>query len=216
MTRKGFFSTSQIQSTRSMITTSSKCGLCGLYKTCHSPKMAVTGRGQRKILVVAEAPGWEEDQQGIQLIGKAGKRFRRHCRNEGINLERDCWKTNALICRPPENKTPSDTQLEACRPALLKTIKELKPNVIILLGLSATKTLMCTMWKKSISTLSTWVGWEIPSQLYNAWIIPTYHPSYVMRVDEDILDTIFESHLASALKASKHKPWDIVLPTWTR
>ena len=75
---KGFFSTSKIQS-RQKTGFLPRCGSCGLYKHCKSPKMPPTGKGRKKILVVAEAPGQNEDRDNIQLHkrGKSGKYTRR-------------------------------------------------------------------------------------------------------------------------------------------
>ncbi len=159
------------------------CGRCGLSRKCHSPRMAPCGRGKRKILFVAEAPGLEEDRRGVQLVGEAGQCLRKILRELGEDIE-DCWRTNAVICRPPENKIESK-YVEACRPNLLKTIKELKPKVIILLGMSAVESLLPTEWKRSLGNLRQWVGWTIPSYHHGAWICPTYHPSYILRTGED-------------------------------
>ena len=88
---KGFFSISKLQNKQpeSHIT---KCGLCGLYKNCISPKMPPTGKGRKKILIVAEAPGEEEDKRNTQLIGRAGKYTRRVLKTLNIDLDIDCRK----------------------------------------------------------------------------------------------------------------------------
>ena len=206
---KGFFSTFKLLS-KPALPRAPHCGLCGLYKTCQSPKMPFTGQGKKKILFVAEAPGIEEDKRNTQLIGKAGQRLRRTLKKLGVDLDRDCWKTNAIICRPPKNKTPDDSIIEACRANLFKTIKTTKPNLIILLGLSAVKSLIGTLWKENVGEISRWVGSTIPSQKPNAWIAPTYHSSYLVRMDSKVLNLIFEKHLQAALKKCKSKPWDML------
>ena len=110
------------------------CYSCGLYKNCITPKMQPTGKGEKKILVIAEAPGKMEDLHGTQLIGQAGQTLRRYLKKYGVDLDRDCWKTNVIICRPANNKTPTSKQINCCRPNLIKTIEELKPEKILLLG----------------------------------------------------------------------------------
>ena len=70
----GFFPDGLIQMAEPA-STIPQCGACGLYKGCKSPKMEPTGNGKRKVLIVGEAPGNEEDRKGIQLIGKSGKRL---------------------------------------------------------------------------------------------------------------------------------------------
>ena len=93
---KGFFSQAQLQSSPQMSRIAS-CGICGLHKTCLSPKMPFTGKGRKKILFVAEAPGRIEDNKNEQLIGKAGQLFRRILTPLDFNLDRDGFKHNAII-----------------------------------------------------------------------------------------------------------------------
>lgn len=186
-----------------------QCGKCGLTKKCLSPKMKPTGRGKRKILFVAEAPGEQEDRRGVQLIGDAGQRLRKSLRQCEVDLD-DCWKTNAVICRPPKNKI-EPYMLTCCLPNLLRTINKLQPNVIVILGASALGGILRTHWKKDVGPLSKWVGWTIPDTKRKAWICPTYHPSYILRMGEDkTLVRIFEDHLQKAVNL-ENTPVD--LPT---
>lgn len=199
----GFFTPSSMVSKEPKKIGLPRCGECGLSKKCYSPRMQPTGEGKKKILFVAEAPGENEDRQGIQLIGKSGQLLRQCLDEIGEDLD-DCWKTNCIICRPPENKT-TDTHVECCRPNLLNTIKELQPHIIILLGKRATESLLPMEWKKDRKfSITRWRGWTIPSALHNAWICPTYHPSYVMRMEkEPILKDIFKKDLEAAFKLEK-------------
>lgn len=192
----GFFESSKWKSKPKSLTLP-QCGKCKLAKKCFSPKMLPTGKGLKKILFVAEAPGEQEDRQGEQLIGDAGRILRKTLNEIKQELD-DCWKTNAIICRPSKNKI-EDLYIEACRPNLLSTIKQFNPKVIILLGSSAVKSLISIEWKKDIGPIRRWTGWNIPSQEYNAWICPTFHPSYILRMEEDItLKKIFKQHLNRA------------------
>jgi uracil-DNA glycosylase len=156
-----------------------QCGACGLSRKCFSPRMPPTGKGSNKVLVVAEAPGEEEDRQGVQLIGRAGQLLRNMLHTIGEELD-DCWKTNAVICRPPGNEIKTE-YVAACRPTLLKTIAELKPRVIILLGGSAVESVIEPEWGRNVGGIGRWAGYTIPSPTYNAWLCPTYHPSYLLR-----------------------------------
>lgn len=184
------------------------CGACGLYKGCESPKMPVSGQGRKKWLVVAEAPGKNEDEEGEQLIGQAGQFLRKRLKNLGIDLDRDCWKTNALICRPPKNRDPKSKEIEYCRPNVLATIKKLKPEVILLLGGSAVKSVIGHTWGGSVGPIGRWVGWQIPDTKLNAWICPTWHPSYLIRQDRDrALHLWFDRHLEAAAEL-EGRPWE--------
>ena len=180
-----------------------KCGECGLSTECYSPRMEPSGDGTKNILFVTEAPGENEDRQGIQLIGDAGQ-FLRECLDDiGEDLD-DATKTNCVICRPPGNKI-TDTHVDCCRPNLLKTIEKLKPNVIILLGGKAVESLLPTEWKKDKKfSITRWRGWTIPSALHKAWICPTYHPSYILRMKKDpVLVSWFKRDLKAAYELEK-------------
>ena len=201
---KGFFSSSSFQ-TKEKIPTTARCGLCDLYKHCLSPKMPSSGKGKKKILFVAEAPGEEEDRKNTQLIGRSGQLLRRYLRKMNIDLDRDCWKTNAVICRREENKTPDDDMIVACRPNLIKTINQYQPNVIVLLGKTAIKSLMPILWKEDGGIVNRWGGYQIPCHNPNAWIVPTFHPSYILRKNDRVLNRLFENHLRMAVRKSKFK-----------
>ena len=186
------------------------CGACGLHKTCNSPRMPVTGEGRHGVLIVAEAPGHTEDDDGVQLVGKAGQRLRKVLKKIGYDLDRDCWKTNAVICRPKTpadaNRTPTKQEIEYCRPNLLATMKELKPRVVILLGGPAIESLVGHLWKPDVGPVGRWVGFQIPCQKPNVWVCPTYHPSYLERQDDEVIDLWFERHLEGAFNLTG-RPW---------
>jgi uracil-DNA glycosylase family 4 len=168
--------------------------------------MPVTGKGLKGILVVAEAPGVQEDEQGTQLVGKSGQHLRKILRRLDVDLDRDCWKHNAVCCRPEGNETPNDKQILACRPNVLRAIRELGPRTIILLGTSAVKSVIGSEWKEDVGSIGRWVGWRIPSRTWNAWICPTYHPAYLLRSNDQALDLWFRRHLEAATSLRK-VPW---------
>lgn len=205
----GFFAASSWRGTLKLPTIP-LCGKCGLFRGCQSPKMPPTGRGNRRILFVGEAPGRTEDECGEQFVGKAGDCLRDMLDSLGVDID-DCWKTNAAICRPPGNKIDW-LYIDCCRPNLLNTIKSMAPNVIVLLGLSAVRSLIGFEWSKDVGAMGRWVGWTIPSPTYNAWLCPTYHPSYVLREREDAaLVKITKQHLkrAVALELKLATPLDL-------
>lgn len=171
--------------------------------------MPVGGEGRRKVLFVAEAPGEEEDKRNTQLIGPAGQCLRRHLQKIGVDLDRDCWKTNAVICRPEGN--PTAEQVAACRPNLLRTVRELEPEVIVLAGLWAVESLVGWLWRENVGKMGRWTGWRIPCQTLNAWVCPIYHPSYVMRTENDrqtgrVIGLWFDRHLKAAFEL-EGRPW---------
>jgi uracil-DNA glycosylase len=197
----GFFAPSEVQKEKPL-GLAPKCGACGLYLKCQSPKMEVWGQGKRKVLVVGEAPGQTEDDEGRPFIGKAGQFLRDTLEQIEIDLDQDCWVTNSLICRPPNNATPDLKQIEYCRPNLLNTINRLFPNVVVLLGRSAVSSLMPVYWKDDVGTLERWVGWQIPGPSH--WICPTYHPSFLLRSNSSLLNRMFQDHLDKAFSIKEN------------
>jgi len=175
------------------------CGKCGLSKKCISPKMEVAGSGKRKILFIGDHPGQIEDREGILFQGNAGQFLRETLDCIGIDID-DCLMTNAVICHPVNKLEPF--MPSCCRPSLLQTIKKFQPNVIIPLGPVAFSSLVCDLWKKdNIESITRWAGWQIPSRDLNAYICPTFHPSYLLQMKkEPVLVSYFTQHLEKALK----------------
>jgi uracil-DNA glycosylase family 4 len=171
--------------------------------------MPVTGEGRRKILVIGEAPGEEEDERNTHFIGPAGQRLRAALRAHGISLDRDCWSTNALICHPPNGAAPTEEQVGHCLPNLTKTIETYKPEAILACGGPAIEALMRPLWKEAVGPVIQWVGWQIPAHRWNAWVYPTWSPNYVLRAKDPVLDIWFDRHI-EALADSAGRPWDAV------
>jgi len=197
MNKRGFFAGSQLVS-KAPIGIHPKCGACGLFKHCRTPKMGVGGLGERGIMVIGEAPDDVDDNEGNAFSGKAGAELRKRMRSCGLDLDRDCWYTNAIICRPAnekKNRFPTDLEVDYCRPNLLKAIDELKPIAFLLLGTAAVQSLISHIWRESPGSIDRWQGWTIPCQKLNAWILPTYHPSYLLREDDVVLGFMFDAVL---------------------
>ena len=185
------------------------CESCGLYKTCISPKMPVTGKGRKKILIIAEAPGKSEDEQSTQLVGEAGKTLRAVLEKYDVNIDEDCWKTNAVICRPPKNATPTARQIVCCHHNLEKTIQELQPEKIILLGKIALQSFL--LGRESVSSIDKWTGYAIPDQQYKCWVFPTWHPQYLnYNKDNKVLHKLFSKHIKQAVEWEKE--WTECIP----
>jgi len=108
-----------------------------LFKGCTN---IVVGKGNLNadILFCGEAPGRNEDLQGIPFCGAAGKNLDKLLESVGLSLD-DVYVANILKCRPPENRDPLPEEIVAHTPWLLKQIKEMKPRVVCSLGNYATK-----------------------------------------------------------------------------
>ncbi len=107
---------------------------------CKNCKNLVIGKGNEKaeILFVGEAPGKNEDEQGLPFVGAAGKNLDKLLSEVGLSLK-DIYVTNILKCRPPENREPSEEEIRAHTPWLIKQIKDMKPKIVCSLGNYATK-----------------------------------------------------------------------------
>lgn len=186
-----------------------KCGACGLFKSCKTPYMKFSGKGKKGIAIIGEAPGSDEDEKGRQFVGKTGRRLRDTLSKYGVNMIEDCFLFNALSCRPPRNYIKNEMMVEWCRPNVVKFIDETQPSTIILLGARSIKSVIGGFWRDDVGGISKWAGFQVPSHRPNAWICPTFHPSYVIR-EEERRNTVaaiwWERHLEAAVNLVG-RPW---------
>lgn len=186
------------------------CEVCGLYKKCASPKMEYSGEGRKGILVLAEAPGATEDKQGTQLVGEAGQLFRKCLAKHNIDLDRDCWEINAVNCRPTDskgsNRTPTGKEIKCCKPKVDQAIQELKPKFIWLMGGKAVDSFYMG---RGLGLGTTALHHHcIPDRLVNAWVLPMFHPSYVLRNKDGIMESVFNGDLRWAVSCLSRKPFE--------
>lgn len=178
---RGFFKGAEKRSLEAPVRITG-CASCGLANGCLHPRMEPSGHGRKKILIVAEAPGEDEDRLGTQLVGKVGQYLRRTLNELGIDLDRDCRKTNSIRCLPPGNREPTPEEKAACRKHLFDEIQKSRPHVVIPLGGHALWSLLEGRWRRDNHFgISRWRGLTIPDQDLGAWLCPTFHPSYVQR-----------------------------------
>lgn len=178
------------------------CFSCGLREGCDSPKMAPYGNGKKGILVIGEAPGVVEDRKGLPWQGRTGRLLQRTMHKLGVDLFEDCVCINAINCRPPNNRTPKPFEIDCCREVLVqKTIDSMKPHVIILLGSVAVQSFIGPRWPTDLGGIMKWRGFRIPDQDYGCWVVPTFHPSYVYRIESREANTIWEQDLSLAIEA---------------
>ncbi len=148
------------------------CEKCGLGKTRNK---AVFGAGNVRtdLMFIGEGPGFDEDQQGIPFVGKAGQLLTKII--NAIELAReDVYITNIVKCRPPGNRDPFPEEAEACHPYLAEQIRLIQPKVICTLGRHASQVILNTT--ESISRLR--------GRFHNVngiMVMPTYHPAYLLR-----------------------------------
>lgn len=210
----GFFHSSTLRTSKAPESTLPKCGACALFKKCNTPKMPVSGEGRLGILVVGESAEVADDDEGTHFEGEHGDIVRDVFADYDVDLDRDCWMTYSVICRP-SNAKPSPEQIEYCRPNLMNTIRELNPTVIILLGSASVQSLMGQIWGSNVGPIQRWVGWTIPYQNWNTWICPVYSPYFVKRSEDmkrpdRVPRLFFKKHIKKAIQLADSRPWDEV------
>ncbi len=199
MNNEGFFTAKQTESKSRPDGKTYSCASCGLYKDVKTPKMEPYGEFEKKILVIGEAPGKTEDRRGHPWQGKAGRLLQNTFKNElNIDLFEDCLCMNAVNCRPEDNRTPTNYEVDCCRKKVLEVIESYKPKLIILLGNSALYSVIGHRWKKGLDGIMKWRGWTIPDQDFNCWICPTFHPSFVLRGEKEV-KTVWVNDLKQAI-----------------
>lgn len=156
-----------------------KCTLCDLFETstagnCSAVKIDGVGNREADIMLVGEAPGADEVRAKKPFQGRAGQELRKYMQSLGLS-EENTFITNVCRCRPPENRKPKPKEIKACLPYLKEEVEEIQPKVIALLGATACKAFGVSGKITSIRGSRIW------SEDHECWLVPMYHPSYVMR-----------------------------------
>ncbi len=148
------------------------CQKCSLGSTRNSFVFGV-GNPNADLMLIGEAPGAEEDKQGIPFVGRAGKLLTDILK--AINFERDdVYIANILKCRPPNNRDPQPAERETCFPYLMKQVELIKPKIILCLGRISANTLLDK--KESLTRLRENVyDWN------GVKLMATYHPAALLR-----------------------------------
>lgn len=94
-------------------------------------------------------------------------------------------------------------EITLCRNHVLRAIYKYRPRIILLLGTNAVKSVIGARWTKNLGGISKWRGWAIPDRELRTWLCPTFHPSYLMRIDSKAATTVFRRDLKRALKLGK-------------
>jgi uracil-DNA glycosylase family 4 len=132
------------------------------------------GRPRAGLVFVGEAPGEQEDLQGLPFVGRSGQLLDRLVLEEMGLTREDFYITNTVKCRPPGNRDPLPDEIELCSPFLDRQLEWLDPRVVVTLGNFATRLLLGTT--EGISRVR---GRTYPYR--NGWLVPTFHPSAALR-----------------------------------
>ncbi len=158
-----------IQDIRNVIGDCKRCALCeGRTNIVHS-----TGNFNAELMFVGEAPGADEDEQGLPFVGRAGKLLTKIIESIGVKRE-EVFIGNINRCRPPGNRAPVPDETAQCRPFLLREIEVIKPKVIVVLGATAAHNLL---------QVKTPIG-QLRGNFHDYFgvkVMPTFHPAYLLR-----------------------------------
>jgi DNA polymerase len=152
-----------------------KCKKCQLAK---GRTKVVFGSGPVPcdLMLIGEAPGADEDAQGLPFVGRAGQLLTQILASVEIKRPDDIYITNTVKCRPPNNRAPLPKEQAACAPYLEAQIKQVKPKIILLAGSPAVKAIL-----KSEEPMSRIRGQWLKLPGTEISIMPIFHPAYLLR-----------------------------------
>ena len=149
------------------------CTRCKLHTLGRTQVVFGVGNPDARLMFVGEAPGGDEDIQGVPFVGRAGQLLTKII--EAIDLTReDVYIANVIKCRPPNNRNPEPDEVETCEPYLFQQIAVIQPEVIVALGKFAAQALL-----RSLDPISRLRGRVF--EYRGARLIPTFHPAYLLR-----------------------------------
>ena len=149
-----------------------RCTQCPLHRTRTNTVPGQGNESRPEIMFIGEAPGADEDEQGLAFVGRAGQLLTKMI--EAMGFTRDqVFIANIAKCRPPDNRPPTPEEMATCIPYLRQQIALIQPKVIVALGATAVLGLIN---QTGISKLrGNWVAYE------GIDLMPTFHPAYLLR-----------------------------------
>jgi DNA polymerase len=153
-----------------------ECTRCKLHGLGRRQIVFGAGNPSANLMFIGEAPGHDEDVQGLPFVGRAGQLLTKII--EAIDLRReDVYIANIIKCRPPENRNPEPDEVASCEPFVRRQVQAIRPKVIVALGTFAAQALLQT--RDPISKLR--------GQVFtcgDARLVPTFHPAFLLRSPE--------------------------------
>ena len=166
----------------------SNCTRCALSAT-RTQVVFSSGPSDAALVLLGEAPGAEEDTQGIPFVGRSGQLLSRLLGEAGF-VRDELYVTNVVKCRPPSNRTPNRAEIEACAQWLEPQLTEIAPRLIVTLGAVAARAALGTEVKIT----------SVRGQLHQGPfgpVLPTYHPAYGLRGGPKVVDLLRADLLAA-------------------
>lgn len=158
-----------------------------------------------KLLFIGEAPGADEDVQGIPFVGRAGQLLTKILEQVDISRD-DIYITNIVKCRPQDNRVPTPEEMQSCYHFLQTQILLMEPAIIVLLGNTPAQWVLKT--NERISKIrGKWFDW------HGIAVMPMFHPSYLLRYASPIQKEGSPKHLTWLDIQEIKRQWDSVVKT---
>jgi DNA polymerase len=187
----------------------STCTRCALSES-RTQVVFGTGDPAADVVFVGEAPGAEEDRQGLPFVGRSGQLLDRLMQEEmGMRRGEGVYILNTLRCRPPGNRDPQPEEIDACWPWLEAQLDLIRPKVVVTLGNFSTKLLLKT--RLGITKLR---GRSYPWR--DGVLVPTYHPAAVLRSGGGPMAQMRADLVRAKQAALGAPPTDLTVPTRPR
>jgi DNA polymerase len=149
---------------------------CALRSTATQLVFA-DGNPQARVMFVGEAPGRDEDIEGLPFVGRSGKLLDRMIAAIGLDRSK-AYIANVIPWRPPGNRTPTPQETQICLPFIQRQIELVNPDILVTLGNPSTQTLLGTR-EGIMRTRGKWVDYDTGTRVIRA--LPTFHPAYLLR-----------------------------------
>lgn len=162
------------------------CTKCGLHAT-RTNTVFSRGNPTATLCFVGEAPGEDEDLQGLPFVGRSGKLLDETVTKLGLDPAKDIYVCNIIKCRPPGNRRPEEEEVNSCIDYLDEQLKLVSPKIVIALGSTSVNALVPANTMGITKIRGKFFKYGIMSKLGNVTrvqsipLLPTYHPSYVLR-----------------------------------
>jgi DNA polymerase len=183
------------------------CSKCPLHLT---RRRTVPGEGNpnAEVMLIGEAPGEVEDETGRPFVGAAGKLLNSLLQDIGVDRS-SLYITNVVKCRPPNNRDPTDEEINACKPYLIRQIAVVRPRRIVTLGRHSTRVIL-GLGGLRVSEISRVRGrvFRVTIAGVEVEVYPTYHPAAALY--NPSLKGVLKEDLARAIRAGGSGPASIL------
>lgn len=152
---------------------------CGL-KQFASKTVFADGNSAARVMFVGEAPGADEDRQGLPFVGVSGKLLDRMIESIGLTRAESAYITNVVFWRPPGNRAPTDEEIAVCMPFVRRHIELVNPAVLVFVGGLSAKTLLGTTLGIT-RVRGKWHEYHTPGLAAPVPAMPLFHPAYLLR-----------------------------------